>query len=93
MNTIDSYFEYRVPIRKSMGVGSHPFITDVRENVKVSLPNGNELTTRWIQFKVPVQKSYYEETQFSDYFEAINSIEDLRSIRFMRLVLGGFSKE
>ena len=34
MNTIDSYFEYRVPITKSMGVGNHPFITDVRENVK-----------------------------------------------------------
>ena len=91
MNTIDSYFEYRIPIRKSMGVGNHPFITDVRENVKVSLPNGDEITTRWIQFKIPVQKSYYEETQFNDYFEAINSIEDLRSIRFMRLVLGGFS--
>ena len=92
MNTIDSYFEYRVPIRKSMGVGNHPFISDVRENVKVSLPNGDEITTRWIQFKIPVQKSYYEETQFSDYFESINSIEDLRSIRFMRLVLGGFSQ-
>ena len=46
MNTIDSYFEYRVPIRKSMGVGNHPFISDVRENVKVSLPNGDEIITR-----------------------------------------------
>ena len=90
MNTIDSYFEYRVPITKSMGVGNHPFITDVRENVKVAVPNGEEITTRWIQFKIPVQKGYYEDTQFDDYFEAINNIEDLRSIRFMRLVLKGF---
>jgi cell surface protein SprA len=60
MNTIDSYFEYRIPISKSMGVGNHPFITDVRENVKVSVPNGGEITTRWIQFKIPVQKGYYE---------------------------------
>lgn len=92
MNTIDSYFEYRIPISKSMGVGNHPFITDVRENVKVSVPNGQEITTRWIQFKVPVQKGYYEDTQFDEYFEAINNIEDLRSIRFMRMVLKGFSQ-
>ena len=92
MNTIDSYFEYRIPISKKMGVGNHPFITDVRENVKVKVPNGDEITTRWIQFKIPVQKGYYEDTQFSDYFEAINSIEDLRSIRFMRMILKGFSR-
>ena len=92
MNTIDSYFEYRIPISKSMGVGNHPFITDVRENVKVSAPNGEEITTRWIQFKIPVQKGYYEDTQFNEYFEAINNIEDLRSIRFMRMVLKGFSQ-
>ncbi|MGA0373235.1 MAG: cell surface protein SprA [Flavobacteriaceae bacterium] len=92
MNTIDSYFEYRVPISKSMGVGNHPFITDVRENVKVSVPNGDEITTRWIQFKIPVQKGYYEDTQFDQYFDAINNIEDLRSIRFMRMVLKGFSE-
>ena len=92
MNTIDSYFEYRVPISKTMGVGNHPFITDVRENVRVSVPNGNEITTRWIQFKIPVQKGYYQDTQFAEYFEAINNIEDLRSIRFMRMVLKGFSE-
>ncbi len=91
MNTIDSYFEYRVPISKKMGVGNHPFITDVRENVKVKVPNGDQITTRWIQFKIPVQKGYYDDTQFSDYFEAINSIEDLRSIRFMRMILKGFT--
>ena len=73
MNTIDSYFEYRVPISKSMGVGNHPFITDVRENVKVAVPNGDEITTRWIQFKIPVQKGYYEDTQFDEYFENLNN--------------------
>ena len=92
MNTIDSYFEYRIPISQSMGVGNHPFITDVRENVKVTVPNGDEITTRWIQFKIPVQKGYYEDTQFDEYFEAVNNIEDLRSIRFMRMVLKGFKK-
>ncbi|MEL0298703.1 MAG: cell surface protein SprA, partial [Flavobacteriaceae bacterium] len=60
--------------------------------VKVALPNGQELTTRWIQFKVPIQKSYYQGTQFDPYFEAINSIEDLRSIRFMRMLVSGFEQ-
>ena len=93
MNTIDSYFEYRIPISKSMGVGNHPFISDVRENIKVTAPNGDEINTRWIQFKVPIQKGYYEGTHYDEYFDAINAIEDLRSVRFMRMVLNGFSEQ
>ena len=42
-----------------MNVGNHPFVTDVRENINVTLPNGRSITTRWIQFKVPIDKSYY----------------------------------
>ena len=90
MNTIDSYFEYKIPIERNMTVGSHPFVTDVRENVQVELPNGQSLTTRWIQFKVPIDKSYYEGTSFQSYFERINDIQDLRSIRFMRMLLTDF---
>ena len=90
MNTIDSYFEYRIPIRKDMNVGNHPFVTDVRENINVTLPNGRSITTRWIQFKVPIDKSYYLETNFKDYYQNINGIEDLRSIRFMRMILRDF---
>ena len=92
MNTIDSYFEYRIPIQKNMTVGTHPFVTDVRENVNVELPNGQNLTTRWIQFKVPIDKSYYQGTNFSSYFNTVNGIQDLRSIRFMRMLLAGFEQ-
>ena len=77
MNTIESYFAYQIPIRKGMQVGNHPFVTDVREEVQVKLPNGRNLTTRWIQFKIPVQKQYYQGTAFQSYFEAINGINDL----------------
>jgi cell surface protein SprA len=93
MNTIDSYFEYRVPIFKTMQVGNHPFITDVRNNIQVNAPNGDEYTTRWIQFKIPIQKSYYENTSFDNYFDAVNEINDLRSIRFMRMLLTGFEED
>ena len=92
MNTIDSYFEYRVPINKDMQVGNHPFVTDVRNNIKVNASNGDEYITRWIQFKIPIQKDYYENTSFDSYFKSVNSIEDLRSVRFMRMVLNGFEK-
>ena len=92
MNTIDSYFEYRIPIRKSMAVGNHPFVTDVRDNVKVLVPNGDEINTRWLQFKIPIQKGYYEETIYEPYFKSVNAIEDLRSIRFMRMLLHKFDQ-
>ena len=92
MNTIDSYFEYKIPIEKNMRVGGHPFVTDVRENVNVELPNGQTLVTRWIQFKVPIDKNYYQGTNFAPYFNTINGIQDLRSVRFMRMVLSGFEQ-
>ncbi len=92
MNTIDSYFEYRVPISQSMTVGNHPFITDVRDNVKVDLPNGDKINTRWIQFKIPIKKQYYQSSKYSSYFESVNNMEDLRSVRFIRLAIKGFSQ-
>jgi cell surface protein SprA len=90
MNTIDSYFEYNVPITKNMRVGNHPFISDVRNDVKVDLPNGNSITTRWIQFKIPVSSQFYKSSRYSSFFKAVNGIDNLRSIRFMRMYLEGF---
>ena len=91
MNTIDSYFEYKIPIKKNMDVGNHPFISDIRNNVKVELLNGQTKITRWIQFKVPVFKQFYKSSKYSPYFNAVNGIDNLRSIRFMRIVLKDFS--
>ncbi|MBT3793685.1 MAG: cell surface protein SprA [Flavobacteriaceae bacterium] len=91
MNTIDSYFEYSVPIRKNMDVGNHPFISDVRDNVKVDLPNGQSKITRWIQFKIPVFKQFYNSSKYSPFFKSINGIDNMRSIRFMRIFLKDFS--
>ena len=92
MNTIDSYFEYSIPIKKNMNVGNHPFISDVRDNVKVELPNGQTKITRWIQFKVPVFKQFYKSITYNPYFKSVNGMDNLRSIRFMRILLKDFSK-
>ncbi len=90
MNTIDSYFSYNIPIRKEMTVGNHPFVTDVRENIKIDLPNGKNISARWIQFKIPIDKEFYEGSNYKKYHEIINGIQDLRSIRFIRMVLSDF---
>ena len=92
MNTIDRYFQYRIPIQKNMQVGSHPFLVDVREKDNIELPNGQVTSSRWLQFRVPVVPDYYEAPSNRNYFEAINGMDDLRSIRFMRMMLTGFEQ-
>jgi cell surface protein SprA len=82
MNTIDSYFEYEIPITPGMGVGTNPFIKD-ELNRNVELPNGSVQEVHWVQFRIPL-------TEFSD---AINGISDFRSIRFMRMFLTGFEEQ
>lgn len=92
MNTIDSYFEYEVPIYRNMGVNNntssvaginHDYITDVKE-ITTTLKNGEQMDVRWVQFKVPLRT----ESEFS-----VNGIADLRSVRFMRMFLSGFSDD
>ena len=90
MNTIDGYFEYKIPIEKNM-VWVDILWYRCTEN-EWELPNGQTLVTRWIQFKVPIDKNYYQGTNFAPYFNTINGIQDLRSVRFMRMVLSGFEQ-
>ena len=91
MNRIDSYFQYSIPLFKNMSRENHPFIIDVREN-NVKLPNGNSINSRWLLFKVPIFKEYYEGKSISQYFQSINGINDLKSISFFRIALSNFQK-
>ena len=91
MNTIDRYFQYRIPIKKNMQVSTHPFLVDVRENDNIELPNGQVTSSRWLQFRVPVVPEYYDAPKYRNHFEAINGMEDLRSVRFMRMMVTGFA--
>ena len=81
MNTIDSYYQYEVDITPGLSVGD-PFVRDTKTRT-VTLPNGTSQEIRWIQFRVPLRGSHAE---------AINGINDFRSVRFMRLFLSGFSE-
>ncbi len=92
MNTIDSYFEYEVPIFRDMSVDNNTssiagvnedYITDVKE-LNTTMQNGDQIPVRWVQFKIPLRTE-------SEY--AVNGIADLRSVRFMRMFLSGFQDD
>ncbi len=83
MNTINSYFEYEIPIFRGMDIGNDGgtgYISDIRD-VPITISSGQELRTRWVRFKIPIY----------DPDRAIN-ISDFRSIRFMRMYLTGFAQ-
>ncbi|MDC1327627.1 cell surface protein SprA, partial [Ulvibacter sp.] len=82
MNTVNSYFEYNIPIEPGMDQSTSSYITDVKIVQGISLPNNEVIDARWVQFKIPL----------SDPDRAINGISDFRSIRFMRMYLSQFSQ-
>ena len=81
MNTVDSYYEYRIPI--SPGIQSTDrYVSDVRVVNTTSLPNNDSYQVRWIQYKIPVR----------DFENAIGGITDFRSISYLRMYMTGFSE-
>ncbi|WP_026810084.1 T9SS outer membrane translocon Sov/SprA [Arenibacter latericius] len=82
MNTVNSYFEYRIKIKPGTSINDK-YVTDIKEGVTRTLPNGDNLNERWIQYKIPL----------SDFTDAKGGISDFRSISFMRMFLTGFSSD
>ena len=85
MNTIDSYFEYEIDITPSSLNMDNPYINDIKENVQVTLPNGDVRSdVKWYQFRIPIAES--------DIRESVGGISDIRSIRFARLYVSDFTQ-
>ncbi|MBO0322859.1 cell surface protein SprA [Muricauda sp. CAU 1633] len=82
MNTVNSYYEYRIQIKPNTTIDDE-YVTDIREGLTPSLPNGTQLNRRWIQYKIPL----------SDFTDAVGGITDFRSVSFMRMYLTGFSDD
>lgn len=79
MSLTDEYYQYKVSIRPGDMVVGQNFIADkVTSNVK--LANGSTQQASWYQFRIPI----------SQYQQRIGSIEDFKSIRFMRVFLTDF---
>lgn len=87
MNKNETYFEYKVPIRRGkLEVGSN-YIVDIKEGYPVladgtNAGNSKEERVTWYQFKIPVKK----------YNRRIGAISDFKSIRFMRMYMTDFKQ-
>ena len=93
MNTLERYFEYRIPIKKNMSPTNHPFVRDVSRASSVTSPNGKMINPRWLLFRVPIMPAYYSNGSNRSYFESINGASDVRSIKFIRMLLQGFETQ
>ncbi|MDO5608143.1 MAG: cell surface protein SprA [Capnocytophaga sp.] len=80
MNTVNSYYEYRVPIRPNIQ-NTDTYVNDIR-TVSVEAPNGRMVNSRWIQFKIPIREG-----------TSVGGIADINSITHMRMYMTGFSQE
>jgi len=88
LNEFERYFQYKVRISPEIldayRNGAPPadcFITDMRTS-SVKLRNGDTTNVNWYQFRIPL----------AEYERKVGSINDLTSIRFMRMFMTGFQK-
>jgi len=78
MNTVESYFEYRVSLNKNDLVKGTNHIVDEKET-SITLADGGTQKTTWYQFRIPVRSG-----------TPINGISDFNSIRFIRMFMTKF---
>ena len=80
LNEYEKYYQYCVKIDPdNLTVGSN-YISDKREAL-VSLRNGKKETVTWYQFRIPINQG-----------KSINGINDISSIRFIRMYMQGFEE-
>lgn len=85
-NTIsegENYYQYSVDIsRDALKEVGKNFITDIVDQpITVKTEDGSkELSVKWYQFRIPI----------TDHEKVVGSIQDFKSIRFMRMFLKGF---
>ncbi len=79
MNTIESYYQYRVSLKASDLIVGQNHIVD-EKNVTVILDDGSQKNYRWLQFRVPINTPD----------QVINGMSGFSSIRFMRMFMTGF---
>lgn len=75
----ESYFQYKIRLEPGQMQIGRNYISDVVTNT-VKLENGSVEEVTWYQFKIPVSAPD----------TVIGDIEDLRSVRFMRMFLNDF---
>ncbi|MFM2047869.1 MAG: cell surface protein SprA, partial [Bacteroidota bacterium] len=79
LSEAENYFQYRVHMQPNMSIGTS-FVNNIRET-EVKLKDGSTATAKYYQFKIPIHS----------YEKKIGTINDFKSIRFIRMYLNGFS--
>lgn len=79
MNTVESYFEYKVSLNRNDLVVGQNFIVD-KKDTQITLANGNTQVATWYQFRIPIRSGGIP----------VNGITDFNSIRFVRMVMSKF---
>lgn len=81
LNETEAYFQYNLKIDRANMVLGKNNITDIMKS-DVTLKSGKKSSITWYQFKVPISAPD----------KAFGSINDFRSIRFMRMLVNGWKK-
>ena len=76
LSEVESYYQYKISLHPDQLEIGTNYINDIIENVG---PNND---ARWIQFKIPIQS----------YDKKIGTIQDFKSIRFIRTFFHGFQE-
>lgn len=78
----EKYYQYVIHLDPQHMVVGENYINDVYEAVSSPLPNGERLTTKWYQFRIPIHNPD----------RVVNNISGFNSIRFMRMFLRDFEE-
>ncbi|MDR2764819.1 MAG: cell surface protein SprA [Tannerella sp.] len=81
LNENEKYYEYKLSIRpEDLNEGQNHIVN--KRTVNVKLANGTTESINWYQFKIPVK----------EYQRKIGTIQDFKTIRFMRVYMTGFKE-
>ena len=79
MNTVESYYQYKVSLNANDLVVGQNHIVDQKIST-VTLSDGSQQNSRWLQFRIPINTPD----------EVINEMSGFNSIRFMRMFMTKF---
>ncbi len=80
MTQSDEYFQYKVSMRPSDLLVGQNFVTD-KVIAQVKLANGQTQNATWYQIRIPL----------AQYQQKVGSIQDFKSIRFVRMFMTNFA--
>ncbi|MET3112992.1 cell surface protein SprA [Pedobacter sp. CG_S7] len=80
MTQSDTYFQYKISMRPADLVVGKKYVTD-KVTSQVKLLNGQTSSVNWYQLRIPL----------AEYEQRLGSIQDFKSIRFIRLFMTDFA--